>query len=124
MLNRCLGGYTQNNNESFNAAVWNFAPKSYSSGKKVLNVATDIAVCTFNDGLTNILRIMQALEMDIGYQAYNFCLEAHATRIKHAERSLTDAAKEARTGIKSTRKQNEEEYLSEEGMLYGPGIAD
>lgn len=124
MLNRCLGGYTQNSNESFNATVWNLAPKSYSSGKKVLNVATDIAVCTFNDGLTNILRIMKALEMDIGLQAYNFCLEADAMRIKHAELSLTDAAKKARAGIKSTRKKNEEEYLSREGQLYGPGIAD
>ncbi|XP_039307368.1 uncharacterized protein LOC120358202 [Solenopsis invicta] len=124
LLNRCLGGYTQNSNESFNAAVWNLAPKSYSSGKKVLCAATDIAVCTFNDGLTNILRIMQVLEMDIGYQAYNFCLEANATRIEHSERALTDAAKKARTSTKSSRKENEEQYLSKEGMLYGPGIAD
>ena len=64
-----------------NAAVWNLALKSYSSGKKVLRVATDIAVCTFNDGLTNILRIIQVLEMNISYQAYNFCLETNATRI-------------------------------------------
>lgn len=122
-MTSCLGGYTQNSNESFNATVWNLAPKSYSSGKKVLNVATDIAVCTFNDGLTNILRIMKVLEMDIGFQAYNFC-EADAVQIKHAELSLTDAAKEARARIKSTRKENEEEYLSREGQLYGPGIAD
>lgn len=54
-LNRCSGGYTQNSNESFNATVWNWAPKSYSGGKKVLNIATDIAVCNFNDGLSNIL---------------------------------------------------------------------
>jgi len=39
LLNRCLGGYTQNSNESFNATVWNLAPKSYSSRKKVLNIA-------------------------------------------------------------------------------------
>jgi len=55
LLNRCLGDYTQNSNESFNATVWNLAQKSYSSGKKVLNIATDIAVCNFNDGLTIVL---------------------------------------------------------------------
>ncbi|KYM96846.1 hypothetical protein ALC62_12480 [Cyphomyrmex costatus] len=105
LLNRCLGGYTQNSNESFNATVWNLASKSYSSGKKVLQIATDIAVCNFNDGLTNILRIMQVLEMTIGPQSYNFCVEADAARIKHAEVSLTDAAKEARSSLKSTKKK-------------------
>lgn len=65
-------------NESFNATVWNLAPKSYSSGKKVLNIATDIAVCNFNDELTNILRIIKVLEMDIGVQSYNFCVESDA----------------------------------------------
>lgn len=124
LLNRCLGGYTQNSNESFNATVWNLAPKSYSTGKKVLNIATDIAVCNFNDGLSNILQIMKVLEIDVGVQSYNFCLEADAKRVKHAERSLTDAAKEARSNIKSSRKENEEENLNIEGQLYGPGIAD
>ncbi|CAK9817988.1 hypothetical protein ANTPLA_LOCUS9582 [Anthophora plagiata] len=97
LLNRCLGGYTQNSNESLNATIWNLAPKSYSSGKKVLNIATDIA---------------------------NFCLEVDAKRIKHSELSLTDAAKEARSRLKSSRKENEEEYLNMEGQLYCPGIAD
>lgn len=124
LLLRCLGGYTQNSNESFNATVWNIAPKSSSSGKKVLDIATDIAVCVFNDGLTNILRIMQVLEMDIGVQSYNFCVESDAKRIQHAETSLTDAAREARVEAKSSKKENEEYNLNIEGQLYGPGIAD
>jgi len=32
--------------------------------------------------------------MEIGLQSYNFCLQSDAKRIKHAERSLTDVAKE------------------------------
>ena len=123
-MSRCLGGYTQNNNESFNATVWRLAPKSYSSGKKVLDIATDIAVCVFNNGLIDILQIMQVLEMNIGPQSYNFCMEADAKRIKHAERSLTDAAKEARSSLKSTQKQDDEDNVNLEGQLYGPGIAD
>ena len=81
------------NNESFNAAVWNLAPKAYSSGKKVLNIATYIAVCNFNDGLKSVLRIMQVLKLEIGTQSYNFCVESDAKRIQYAERALTDAAK-------------------------------
>ena len=58
LLNRCLGGYSQNSNESFNTTVWNLSSKSYASGKKDLDIATDIAVCNFNNGLTSI-RIMK-----------------------------------------------------------------
>ncbi|XP_018577081.1 uncharacterized protein LOC108915512 [Anoplophora glabripennis] len=63
LLNRCLGGYTQNSNENFNATVWNLAPKSYSSGKTVLDIAVNIAVCNFNEGLTSILWIMKVLDV-------------------------------------------------------------
>lgn len=49
-------------------------------------------------------------------------LESHQTG--HAERSFTDAAKEARFNIKSSRKENEEENINIEGQLCGPGIAD
>ncbi|CAK9803888.1 hypothetical protein ANTQUA_LOCUS3824 [Anthophora quadrimaculata] len=89
LLNRCLEDYSQNSNESFNATVWNLAPKSYSSGKKVSNIAT-----------------------------------ANAKRIKHSELSLTDAAKEARSNLKASRKENEEEYLNMQGQFCSPGIAD
>lgn len=34
LLNRCLGGYTQNNNKSFNASVWAIASKTQALGKK------------------------------------------------------------------------------------------
>lgn len=124
LLNRCLGGYTQNNNESFNATVWSLAPKSYSSGKKVLDIAVSIAVCWFNDGMKSILQIMKVLKMDLGVQSYNFCLESDAKRVKYAEQSLTDAAKKARSSLKSSRKENEDNNLNLEGQLYGPGIAD
>lgn len=123
-MERCLGGYTQNSNESFNATVWNLAPKSYSSGKKILDLATAIGVCIFNDGLTSILHIMEALELDVGPRAYNFCIESDAKRVQADERSLTDAAKEARSSTKSVRKDLENEYSNLEGQVYGAGIAD
>ena len=34
LLERCLGSNTQNNNESFNACVWQLAPKHQFAGKK------------------------------------------------------------------------------------------
>ncbi|KAL3273556.1 hypothetical protein HHI36_014990 [Cryptolaemus montrouzieri] len=42
-LTQCIGGYTQNCNESFNSTVWVSTPKSTASGKTVLDVATGAA---------------------------------------------------------------------------------
>jgi len=43
LLIRCLGGFTQNSNESLNSLVWSMTPKNISSGKTVLDVA-DVAI--------------------------------------------------------------------------------
>lgn len=72
LLSRCLGGYTQNTNESFNSVVWSIAPKAVSSGKTVLDIATDIAIITFNDGLSSLFPVYDALGLTVGR---NLCLE-------------------------------------------------
>ena len=67
---------------------------------------------------------MHVLEMEIGAKSYNFCVESNAKRIQYSERALTDAAKEARFNLQSSRKENQEEYMNTEGRLYSAGIAD
>ncbi|EFN63451.1 hypothetical protein EAG_10647 [Camponotus floridanus] len=79
---RCIGGYTQNSNESFNSTVWSMAPKSTSSGKHVLDTAIYIAVGIYNDSLSSVMRLMQNLGMKIGTNCYNFCVETDERRIK------------------------------------------
>ncbi|GIX84604.1 uncharacterized protein CDAR_235001 [Caerostris darwini] len=58
LLERYLGSNTQNNDESFNSCVWQLAPKHEFAGKKIVDVATYCAVCTFNEGFTAILKVM------------------------------------------------------------------
>lgn len=55
----------QNSNESFNATVRTLAPKSYASGKKIIDIATDIAVCNFNDGFKSIMEIIKVLNLAV-----------------------------------------------------------
>lgn len=124
LLTRCLGGYTQNNNESFNSTVWTLAPKNISSGKTVLDIATEIAVCVFNDGFSSILHIMEAMGLEIGPNSYEMCMEIDKQRITLAERSLSDRVKEARIAARSSRKDMYEQEDNLEGQLYGAGIAD
>lgn len=118
LLNRCIGGFTQNSNESFNATGWSMVPKSVSCGKSVLDIAANLSVCIYNDGLSSIMHIMQALDITIGSNYYNFCVENDERRIKFSERSLTDAVKAARQSLKSIRKEEEEDSVNLEGQMY------
>lgn len=70
------------------------------------------------------MQIMQVLDIIVGPNCYNFCVESNEHRIKLSDRSLSGAAKETRSSLKSARKDEEDENLVVEGQLYGPGIAD
>ena len=63
LLSSCLGGLAQNANESLNAIVWSIAPKTLSSGKIVVDIATNIAVITYNDGFRGLLDVMSTLQL-------------------------------------------------------------
>ena len=100
------------------------APKTRSSGKNVLDIAGNLAVYTFNDGVSSVMQVIGQLNMTVGCNCYNFCVEADELRIDFSDRSLTEAAKTARIASKSVREEEEELNVNLEGQLYGAGIAD
>lgn len=69
LLQRCLGGFTQNNNESVKADIWSMAPKVTSSGARIVEIESYIACSIFNDGYKNVLLMMQVLNLTIGSNA-------------------------------------------------------
>ncbi|XP_012150434.1 uncharacterized protein LOC105663769 [Megachile rotundata] len=105
VLNRCLGGYTQNKNESFNANVWAIAPKTQAIGKKTLQIAVDLAVCNFNDGYRRYIQIMEVLNLKIGRNCYQLCEEYDATHVRKGEKHMSKYAKEARKSLLAARKE-------------------
>jgi len=124
LLSRCLGGFTQNANESLNAVVWSIAPKAISSGKSVVDIATNIAIITYNCGFGGLLDVMSTLQLKINSELYNFCMEVDQRRVKAANRSASNHRKSARKDLTSLRKEAEEQNTCLEGQLYGAGIAE
>ena len=124
LLKRCLGGNTQNNNESFNSLVWNFAPKHHFTGKKVLEIATLTAACIFNEGFLPVLKIMETVGVTIGQTARNYSDVVDNARILKANKNAEINSKEARTVRRALRAAADENFDETEGLLYGPGIAD
>lgn len=120
LLTRCLGGYTQNANESFNALVWRLAPKHLHCGPKTVEIAAYIAATVFNDGFTSVLKMMKCLELTIGSSANNYAQKIDEDRVERQNQRSESCTKEARLAKKMELAKQEEG----EELLYGPGIAD
>ncbi|CAD6218328.1 GSCOCG00012915001-RA-CDS, partial [Cotesia congregata] len=62
LLSRCVGGFNQNNNESFNQLVWKICPKTMNTSFTIVQIAAYIATCIFNEGTNSLLMIMNAID--------------------------------------------------------------
>ncbi|XP_076549216.1 uncharacterized protein LOC143306722 [Osmia lignaria lignaria] len=124
LLHRCLGGHTQNANESFNSTVWRLAPKHLHSGLKILEIASFIAAGMFNEGYFSILKIMQELNLTIGKQAMDYAEKSNQRRIQRQERRSSLSTKKARKARREQLAEQNDYFEEAEGLLYGAGIAD
>ncbi|KAG8226745.1 hypothetical protein J437_LFUL004396 [Ladona fulva] len=89
LLERWLGGFIQNNNESFNSLVWRNAPKIMPGSAMIMQIAAYIATCTFNDGAGSYLKIMRAIGINLGKIAAEYCSredQQHISRTHEATR--------------------------------------
>lgn len=85
LLERCVGGFIQNTNESLNNVIWRVAPKVLYSGASIVKIAANIATCTFNEGATAYLLIMQALNINVGQKCATYCENQDRAHINLAD---------------------------------------
>lgn len=100
LLTRCLGGYTQNANESFNATVWRLNPKHLNCGWKIIEMSAFLTGGMFNDGYNFILNIMNDLDLKIGNHCKTFADEQMKDRIIRQNCRSLSRTQEARTAKK------------------------
>ncbi|KYQ46869.1 hypothetical protein ALC60_14160 [Trachymyrmex zeteki] len=141
LLERCVGGFTQNANESFNSTIWRLAPKHLHCGSKIIEIAAYLVAGIFNDGYSFILKVMNDLELQIGKECQFFANDYDAHRVQRQNRRSLSSSKEARTARKGKKTAEMDDYLEIEdptnfvvhclddyleieGLLYGPGIAE
>ena len=105
LLQRCIGGFTQNNNESFNQYIWKLIPKHSYSGLRVLKIGIYIAVSCFNDGKAAILQVLKKMNADPGLSAVKWAMTQDEERIfwsdKRAAHSTLESRKARRKRIHS-----------------------
>jgi len=72
LLERCLGGFNQNNNESYNQLIWKISPKIIPSGSITVELAAYIAACVFNEGSITLLQMLQSMGVSSGPNAHQY----------------------------------------------------
>jgi len=115
-----LGDYTQNSNESLNALIWSYAPKTTFSGTDSVEIAVYIASSIFNQGYSSILLMMNIMNIVIGPITANICEALDEERISSAEARTFNASKEGRI----LKRQSKAGSDDEEDNYYEAGMAD
>ena len=104
LLQRCLGGFTQNPNESLHSTVWKLCPKELFLGRMAIETACAIAVCNCNDGSTSLYDISK----DLGLQPSSLCKlqlqEKDLKRLEKSEYKASDHYKSLRRKARAKRK--------------------
>ena len=114
LLRRCLRGATQNQNESFNALIWQLSPKTLFCGASVVKLSTDVAVAQFNHGMMTLLRVLVEMGCRPGLFTEQHLKSEDVSRVSKSTRKSTETEKHRRK-VRRRRKGIEEQKLDDEG---------
>jgi len=120
LLNKCLHGKTQNDNEALNGLVFQRCPKAIYTGRETLELAVCSAVLNFNDGLVGVLNVMNMLGIVPGRYTNNFVQANSMERVTLAEKKTSTETKNRRKYIRSVQKGFRDKEAEEEPS-YGAG---
>lgn len=92
LLKRCLGGRTQNPNESFNSLVWKMCPKTSGSSKLIAEIAANEAVVAFNEGRKGRLQVNENFRFSVAQNALEAARKYDELRFRKAEKLQKNAS--------------------------------
>ncbi|KAK3911583.1 Halomucin [Frankliniella fusca] len=96
LLERCIGGYTQNPNESVNNLMWLGCPEVRFFGKKTVDIAAAEGILQFNDGCRSKIKVMREMGVEPGINCINWAISEDSGRVVQAQLRAKEATKEAR----------------------------
>lgn len=121
LLKRCVGGKTQNSNESINSLIWKYCPKYSGCGRKIVDIAVNEAAIIFNEGYKGRLQTLKALELCPGKFAMKAAVNADNIRIATAEIRCQKSTLDSRRAKRRKILIENEKAQHSEGITYAPG---
>ncbi|XP_015179220.1 PREDICTED: uncharacterized protein LOC107067854 isoform X1 [Polistes dominula] len=124
LLERCVGGFTQNDNESYNQLIWKITPKIVPCGSKIVEIAAYIAAGMVNEGTKSLLYFMSALGLSLGTAAHAYVDKEDAERVMISNARAHGSTREGRMARRQHQLDLLEATGTAEGLSYGPEIDD
>ena len=121
LLQKCLHGKTQNQNESLNGMIWQRVPKEVFVGRELLEFGMCDAISHFNMGAKTILKLLEELNISSGKYTQQGCDVLDKERIYVAEYKEKDSSKKRRKVLRGKKKKKEDKKQKAEGKTYAAG---
>ena len=121
LLRRMEHGGTQNNNECFNSTVWVRCPKTAFMGKQRLMGCVARAVCAFNEGATEMMTVMNKMNLDIANITIDILQKKDQRRISRADAAHAASARERRRALTQQQRARVRAENQQDGDTYVPG---
>ncbi|GFU68709.1 uncharacterized protein TNCV_309241 [Trichonephila clavipes] len=121
LLKKCLGGKTQNPNESLNLLISKFCPKTIGSSLQIAEIAANLATSVFNDGNQILITILEKFGLKINRNVCVSLAERDNRRIFTSRQRLLESSFEARRAKKIKKSKEIELFQEQEGISYDPG---
>ena len=121
MLEKCLHGKTQNQNEAANGMVWERIPKEVFVGADLLEFGLFDAISHFNIGARAVLLLLKALKISPGKYTEEGCRHLDMDRMRGAEYKHSKERKKRRKVLRGQGKKKEDKNQQAEGVTYTAG---
>ena len=122
LLSKCLHGLTQNGNEALNNLIWKKCPKNIFVNRKVLEISTNSAVISFNDGNVGICKVAERLGLGIGTNMFCESTRVDNARINDMQNKSTLSVKKRRKKLRAIKKGSQDkEDINEKDKFYASG---
>ncbi|XP_028418587.1 uncharacterized protein LOC114544031 [Dendronephthya gigantea] len=121
LLQRCLDGKTQNQNESFNAMIWNRVPKEVFVGSDVFSLGVYDAAAHFNTGASAAIELLKDMGLASGKFCSEECLNSDKLRVRKGNYKCQDKNKKRRKVLRGEKKKKGDKLVAKEGETYASG---
>ena len=105
LLEKCLHGKTQNQNEALNGMVWQRVPKEVYVGREILEMGLYDAVAHFNIGCSVVLKLFDALGIPPGRFTETGCKQEDQARVHLSQRKSLDNTKKRRKVLRGLKRE-------------------
>ena len=121
LLQKCLHGKTQNQNEFLNCLVWQRVYKEFFVGRKLLEFGMCDAIFHFNMGAKIILNLLEELNIPSGKYTQGGRGVLDKEQIYPTEYKKKISSKKRRKILRGKKKKKEDKKQKAEGDIYAAG---